>query len=81
MDRAYEMISAVSQLAELQRFTADRRLGLEDVDSTSRARRQLDRDVRFVEAVLEGAGALKEILSESLDRFDVAIADSGPTCS
>ncbi len=74
MARTYEMISSVSQHAELQRFSADRRLSLDDVDSVSRARRQLERDIRFVEAVMEGAKTLEEILTGCLERFDAAIA-------
>ena len=73
MDRAYELISAVAQQAELQRFRADRQLTLDDVDAVSRARRQLERDIRFVKAVLEGAEVLEEILTGSRERFDVAI--------
>jgi len=74
MARTYEMISAVSQQAELQRFRADRQLGLDDVDGIARARRQLERDIRFVKAILEGAKVLDEILAGSLERFDAAMA-------
>lgn len=73
-DHAYRMVSSVSQHAELQRFTADRQLSLADVDSKARARRQLERDIRFVEAIIEGAGALREILGGCLKRFDAAMA-------
>ncbi len=73
-DKAYQMVSAVSQHAELQRFSADRRLGLQDLDSAARARGQLERDIRFVEAIIEGAGVLREIMDESLARFDAAMA-------
>lgn len=73
-DRTYRMISAVSQLAELQRYSADRRLELAGVEGKERAKGQLERDIRFVEAVIDGAGALREILEECLARFDAAIA-------
>ncbi|HOA73296.1 MAG TPA: DUF115 domain-containing protein [Phycisphaerae bacterium] len=76
-ERAYRMVSSVSQHAELQRFTADRRLSLADLDGPARARRQLERDIRFVEAVLEGAEALKQILQTCRDRFDAALAEAG----
>lgn len=73
-ERTYQMVSGVAQQAELQRFSADRRLGLAHLDGTERARRQLERDIRFVEAVIEGTSALKEILQECLERFDRQIA-------
>lgn len=73
-DHTYRMVSTMCQHAELQRFSADRKLSLADVDSMARAKRQLERDMRFVEAVIEGGDALKEILEESLQRFEQAIA-------
>ncbi len=79
-ERAYRIISQVAQHAELQRFTADRKLGLADVDSIDRARRQLDRDIRFVTAIREGADVLKEILKGGAARIDAAIErkEGGP---
>lgn len=74
-ERAYRMVSSVTQHAELQRFAADRRLGLSDVDARARAARQLERDIRFVEAVIEGAGALENIFAACRERFDKAIAE------
>jgi len=76
-DHTYRMLSAVSQLAELQRYSADRRLELAGVEGKARAKGQLERDIRFVEAVIEGAKVLREILEESLARFDAAIGSGG----
>jgi len=73
--RAYEIISAVSQMAELQRFSADRRIAMDDLDEASRARRQLERDIRFVESIIEGVGVAREVLTECLARFDAAIGE------
>ncbi|MCL2330654.1 MAG: DUF115 domain-containing protein [Phycisphaerae bacterium] len=72
-DLAYRMVSSVTQHAELQRFAADRRLSLIDLDAQAIARRQLERDVRFVEAIIEGAQALKDILAKSIERIDAAM--------
>lgn len=72
-DRVYQMVSAMVQHAELVRFSADRRLNLADIEGSIRARRQLDRDIRFVEAVIEGTEALKDILIESHRRMQAAI--------
>jgi hypothetical protein len=73
-DRAYRLVSSVTQHAELQRFTADRRLSAADVDAKARAGRQLERDIRFVEAMVEGAGALKDILGKAIERLDAAVS-------
>ncbi len=78
-DRIYQMVSALAQHAELQRFSADRRLGLAELESADRARRQLDRDIRFVEAMLEGIGVLRQILEGSLKRFEDAMAEDNAT--
>jgi len=74
MSQTYELISAVAQQAELQRFSADRRMGRDEGEGAARARQQLKRDVRFVEAIRDGAEALRAILEECIERFDAAIA-------
>lgn len=73
-DRAYQMISTVSQQAELQRFSADRRLKLAEKEGAELAKGQLARDQRFVEGIIEGAGALKDIVTAGIKRFDEAMA-------
>lgn len=73
-EHTYRLLSAVSQLAELQRFSADRRLELAGTGGKDRAKGQLERDIRYVQAVLEGADILRELLDESLGRFDAALA-------
>ena len=71
-ERAYQLISAVAQQAELQRFSADRRLKLAEAEGVELARRQLERDRRFVEAIIEGAEVLLEILRAGLERLEAA---------
>ena len=69
-ERTYQLISSLSQHAELQRLSADSRLSLADVKRGDLARRQLERDLTFVEAFLDGAWALRDIMAGSRDRFD-----------
>ncbi len=71
-ERTYQLISAVAQQAELQRFSADRRLKLSGVAGIDLARGQLERDQRFVRAIIEGGDVLKEMLQAGLERFDAA---------
>lgn len=73
-ERIYRIVSSLSQHAELQRYSADRRIGKAELKSIDLARSQLERDVRFVEAMGEGAKALREILEGSIERFDEALA-------
>jgi len=73
----YQMVSAVTQQAELRRFTADRRLRAEDPAGVERARRQLARDIEFIENLLEGCEALDAILARAMERFDLAIKEHG----
>jgi len=61
-------------LAELRRFTADAKLTASDAQGAELARRQLTRDMEFVNGIIEGADALEEILQGCLARFDQTIA-------
>ncbi len=70
----YRMVRDVSQLAELQKIAADRRITVDEATGKHRARRQLQRDRRFMEALLQGCDELQRILDDSLARFDDGIA-------
>lgn len=65
----YQMVRDVSQLAEFQRIAADRRINPDAGDEQRRALSQLDRDARFIDALLDGCDRLAAILAESLERF------------
>ena len=69
-ERAYKIVNAATQLVELQRYTADRKLELAEAEGPERAKRQLTRDVRFVEGMHEGARRTISILRDTLARFD-----------
>jgi len=93
----FRMVRDVSQLGELQKFAADRRLAVElgrskadegggrdggadrakrsaDAGAAKlRAERQLQRDKRLVESLLEGCDELEKILDEAIARFDLAM--------
>lgn len=71
--RAYALVNAAGQLAELQRFTADRKLEAGDDVGPERAVRQLTRDVRYVSSVRDGVTFVTEMLKETLARIDARI--------
>jgi hypothetical protein len=68
--RSYDIINAATQKAELQRFSADRRLDATDTSGADRAKRQLARDTNFVRSFREGADQMLGILEATLARFD-----------
>ena len=68
--RSYDIVTAATQRAELQRFTADRKLGASEATGIERTKRQLERDTRFVTAFREGVERMIELLEEALRRFD-----------
>ena len=74
----FRMVREVSQLAELQKLAADRRLAAEGLTGADRARRQLVRDSRFIEALLEGCEQLERLFDDALERFDEALQSGAP---
>lgn len=66
--RAYRMINAATQFAELQRVSADLGIAADEPDEVARAKRQLARDEAFITAVREGAEFVTEVLEDSLSR-------------
>ena len=80
----FAMVSDVSQLGEIQKLSADRRLALDrartagGIAPKERARRQLARDARFIEHLLDGCAYLKRILTESRERLLAAANDGAP---
>ena len=66
--RAYVIINAYSQLAELRRYSADRHTSASGAEHAERARRQIARDIEFITGVRDGATELKPILADALKR-------------
>jgi hypothetical protein len=76
-DLAYRIINSASQLAELRRFTADRRLDTADATGVELAKRQIKRDLEFVGGMKNGATGMIEILTETAARLDAVMAKEG----
>jgi len=74
--RAYRMVNAFAQLAELRRFSADRRINTSDAEDAERAKQQIARDIDFITGVRDGAVELRPILSDAVSR--VVEAESSP---
>jgi hypothetical protein len=68
-ERIYGVVTSVAQLAELRRYSADRRIGEGEVDTVATARQRLQRDREFVDAFIEGCAYLEDIVPEALERW------------
>jgi hypothetical protein len=68
-DEMYRLVVDVSAMAELRRYTADRRLGTPGTETTETARRRLRRDRDFVDSFIDGCEFLERVLPEALDRL------------
>ena len=67
--RAYRIVNAATQLAELRRYSADRRIAAVETDDAARARRQITRDIEFITAVRDGAIDVKPMIADALQRI------------
>jgi hypothetical protein len=72
-DTTMRLVTSVAQHAELRRYAADRKIGLDGPEGAERAKRQLKRDIEFLEALMEGVTFLEETFGEGLARFDAAV--------
>jgi len=68
--RAYEMVNAATQVAELRRYRADRLISASCDDDVERAKRQIERDSQFITSVREGARDVRGMLEETLKRTE-----------
>lgn len=80
-ERAYRIIHSATQVAELRRFSADRRLAAGTADGVERAVGQLKRDRQYVADIRDGAKRMRELLSASLDRIESAMARAANSAS
>ena len=73
--RAYRIVNAAMQTAELRRFSADRRISAQQTSDTDRARRQIERDIEFITSVRDGTKEVKPFLIEARRRIKRAMAN------
>ncbi len=69
-ERAYSIITAGAQLAEFRRFSADQRLKASGAVGADRARKQLDRDLLFVQQLRADTDRMIAILQSAAERID-----------
>ena len=67
--RGYQIVNFWSQITELRRYSADRKMKVLEGDTVQRAERELKRDVEFISGVMEGAGEVREMLRDAIVRM------------
>jgi hypothetical protein len=69
LNDCYELIMQLSQLTELQRFKADRKIGAAKLDATEKQRRQVTRDIANVEGVINAASEFQTLMADVIDNL------------
>ena len=67
--RAYRIVNAATQMIELRRYSADRKISAAEAGDAERARRQIARDIEFITGVRDGALDVTPILTEAAERM------------
>ncbi len=62
----YDMVVQLTQQTELQRFHRDRRITAMRAEGLDRQRRQVERDIENVRAVIEAAKAFQQMMDEAI---------------
>ncbi|MEW6251782.1 MAG: 6-hydroxymethylpterin diphosphokinase MptE-like protein, partial [Planctomycetota bacterium] len=65
-DRTYNLVTSVSQLAELRRVQADRGIREDEPETPANTRRRLRRDRSYLAAFIDGCDFLLELLPQAL---------------
>jgi hypothetical protein len=68
-EQTYQLVSQMAPLAELRRLSADRRLNADVIAGIEKAKRQLVRDIEYVEAMKEAADATLDVLEGAKARL------------
>jgi hypothetical protein len=77
-ERAYGIVNSAGQLAELQRYNADRKMSAGGASGAALAVQQLDRDATYVGQFAAGARKSLRILREAAARMDVFLEGTAP---
>src|SRR5207253_1962995 len=65
----YELVAQLNQRAQLDRFTADRRITAAKVNPQEKQRRQVLRDIDNVRGMMEAAGRFQELMDEVIGQL------------
>ncbi len=66
----YDLVTQLSQPAELKRFTADRKIAASKVSGVERQRQQVERDIENVQGILTAAENFQRLMDEVIEKLD-----------
>jgi hypothetical protein len=69
LNDCYELITALSQKSELERFRSDRQLTASRAGGMDRQKGQLRRDIANVKSLLEAAAAFQQLVEETIAKL------------
>ncbi|HUB24833.1 MAG TPA: 6-hydroxymethylpterin diphosphokinase MptE-like protein [Tepidisphaeraceae bacterium] len=72
--RTYDMVTQLTQETQLQRFERDRRLSASRAVGEERQRRQVERDIDNVRAVIDAAVEFAILMDQTIERLSAMIA-------
>ncbi len=75
--KTLQMVCSVSALAELRRFRHDRMIRASQSLGVDRAKKQLERDVQYIESVIQGCDDLDGVLARGLERVEEKMDAAG----
>ena len=67
--RCYDLITQLTQFAELQRFERDRKVAASRASGSDRQRRQVERDIDNVRSIISAAGEFEALMEEVIGRL------------
>jgi hypothetical protein len=70
LDSSYGLIMQLTQSSELNRFKADRQIAAAKIDGLDLQRRQLQRDIENVQAVIKAAGEFRKLMRSVMERME-----------
>ncbi len=70
LNDCYELITSLTQLTELQRFQADRKITAAKINATEKQRRQVSRDIANVEGVINAAKEFQTLMAEVIGNLN-----------
>jgi len=71
VDHCYRLITSITQSSELQRFQADARIAASKVEGLDLQRRQVQRDIDNVKAVMDAAADFRKLVSETIETIQL----------
>lgn len=71
VDHCYRLITSITQSSELQRFQTDARIAAAKIEGIDLQRRQVQRDIDNVKAVIDAAADFRKLVNETIETIQL----------